>query len=368
MHIGIEAERGNSPTKTGVEHYVKQLIIHIAKIDSTSQYTLYLRTQPEAWFSELPANFKTKVMPFPKFWTQIRLSWEMLWHAPDVFMIPASALPVIHPKHSVVTIHDTAWEMFPEGFTWFMRNYLHYSTWWAVKRAQAIMVNSTATKEDLIKYYKVDRRKVHLALFGYDAADYSAVPMSEGLKSKLPEKYVVYLATLQPRKNVPGLIRAFKLMKQQHPEIPHKLVIAGWKGWKYEPIMRAIEENKDIVTYVGRVSDDDRKQLLLNADVLALSSFYEGFGMQLLEAYQAGIPVVTSNVSCLPEVAGPGALYFDPYKDEEIKDALVRILTDEPLRQQLAARGKEHLKNFSWDKCAKETWEVLTKLRDEKNN
>jgi hypothetical protein len=106
MTIGIEAERANNPQKTGVEHYAKQLILHLAQIDAQNHYRLYLRSQPESWLLELPKNFSVKVMPFPIFWTQLRISWEMLVHPVDVLLIPASALPLIHPKKSVVTIHD----------------------------------------------------------------------------------------------------------------------------------------------------------------------------------------------------------------------------------------------------------------------
>src|ERR1051326_6422500 len=114
MTIGIKAERSNAQTKTGVEHYAKQLILHLSLIDSENQYTLYLRTQPQEWLLQLPPNFKLKVIPFPKFWTQLRLSWEMLIHPVDLLFIPASALPLIHPRRSVVTIHDTAWVNYPQ--------------------------------------------------------------------------------------------------------------------------------------------------------------------------------------------------------------------------------------------------------------
>ena len=122
--------------KTGVEHYAKQLILHLAKIDKENQYVLYLRTSPEDWFLRLPENFKIKVMPFPIFWTQIRISLEMLLHPVDVLIIPASALPVIHPKKSVVTIHDLPGDIYPADFTWFNRNFLEWSTKFAVKEGK----------------------------------------------------------------------------------------------------------------------------------------------------------------------------------------------------------------------------------------
>src|SRR6185503_5545744 len=132
MTIGIEAERANHAQKTGVEHYAKQLILHISKIDHENQYVLYLRTKPQDWFFDLPKNFKIKVMPFPIFWTQIRISLEMLFHPPDVLFIPASSMPIIHPKKTVVTVHDLAFMYYPEMFTTFMR-YFHRFEDWLVK-------------------------------------------------------------------------------------------------------------------------------------------------------------------------------------------------------------------------------------------
>src|SRR6185369_17804748 len=119
MKIGIEAERANLPNPTGVERYAAELIRGLAKLDPNNEYVLYFRSQPEAWFLNLPKNFSYKVMPFPKFWTQIRISWEMITHPVDVLLIPASALPLIHPKKSVVTVHDIAFEIFDGIYTGF---------------------------------------------------------------------------------------------------------------------------------------------------------------------------------------------------------------------------------------------------------
>jgi hypothetical protein len=150
MNIAIEAERANNPIKTGVEHYAAQVIKNLSQIDSENTYILYLRTEPEEWIKNLPKNFKVKVMPFPIFWTQLRISWEVLWNKPDMLFIPASALPLIHPKKSIVTIHDIAWEFFPESFTLGNRIFLKFSTLFAVKFAKKIISVSKATKSDLL--------------------------------------------------------------------------------------------------------------------------------------------------------------------------------------------------------------------------
>lgn len=242
MTIGIEAERANNPHKTGVEHYAKQLILHLAQIDSQNTYILYLRTPPEAWFLQLPKNFTVKVMPFPLFWTQLRLSWEMLMSPVDVLFIPASALPLIHPKKSVVTIHDIAWKFYPETFTPFMRWFLEWSTKFAVTKASRIIAVSHATKQDLIGQYNIAKERVVVVHHGYEEASklisgYANKPISEEVNKQVSgyadkqisnsdnhlikksqnqifkqsvSPYILFLSTLQPRKNLGRLIDALR--------------------------------------------------------------------------------------------------------------------------------------------------------------
>lgn len=372
MKIGIEAERANTLQKTGVEHYAKQLILHLAKLDSKNEYTLYLRSQPEAWFLNLPKNFKVKVMPFPIFWTQIRISMEMLLNPVDVLMIPASALPIIHPKKSVVTIHDMGWRYFPQSFTWFMRNFLEWSTGFAVRRASDIIAVSESTKRDLVKFYGVDEKKITVVHHGYEdeilnfkparlarSGGYQISNKSQTTNSKIQKPYILFLSTIQPRKNLEGLIEAFRELKQQNPEITHKLVVVGKPGWKFERILKKIEENKDIVIYLNHVSEEEKYAILAGASLLALPSFYEGFGMQILEGFAAGVPVVTSKVSSMPEVAGEAAVYFDPHDKADIKNAIKMVLLDKSLADRMVEKGRERLSLFSWQKCAELTWSVL---------
>lgn len=357
MVIGIEAERANNPAKTGVEYYAKQLILHLAEIDRKNQYILYLRTQPEDWFLKLPQNFSIKVMPFPLFWTQLRLSWELFFHPVDALFIPASALPLIHPKNSVVTIHDLAWKFYPETFTGFMRNFLEWSTGFAARRAKKNIAVSQSTKNDLIKFYAIAASKVVVVHHGYEQVEESNTTSDEALESVLPSKFIMFLSTLQPRKNLDGLIDAFVELKKEYPELPHKLVVVGRPGWKFESILQKMENNKDVVVWLRK---GDRFKALRRADALVLPSFYEGFGMTILEAFACGVPVATSNVSSMPEVAGEAAVYFDPKNIGDIKNALKAILFDKSLSDRLKEKGTERLKQFSWTKCANETLRVLT--------
>lgn len=359
MHIGIEAERANQIQKTGVEHYAQQLILHLAQLNTEDIYTLYLRTEPQQWIRDLPKNFQYKVMPFPKFWTQIRLSWEMLWHPPDLLFIPASAMPFVHPKRCVTTIHDTAWVNYPEAFTPSMRRYLHWSTKFAVKTASKVIAVSGSTKQDLVKYYSVPVEKVITVPHGYEIPTAIDSVLSDEVASRLPDKYILFLSTIQPRKNVSGLIEAFAELKKEHPEISHKLVIVGKPGWNFEPIMKTIEQNQDTVVYLNHISDNDRWPVYRKASLFVHPSFYEGFGMWLLEAFACSVPAAVSNISSMPEVGGDAALYFDPHKKDEIKSVILKVLSNPNLAEELVQKGRDRLKLFSWQKCAEATMEVF---------
>ncbi|MFI5205358.1 MAG: glycosyltransferase family 4 protein, partial [Candidatus Paceibacterales bacterium] len=219
-----------------------------------------------------------------------------------------------------------------------------------------------STKNDLIKFYKVDENKIMVAHLGYDVGASFSRPLldSGGQARPLQQPYILFLSTLQPRKNLEGLIEAFKQLKTENPELPHKLVVVGRPGWKFEDIVKKIDENKDIVVYLNHVSDEDRFVILGKADLLVLPSFYEGFGMTILEAFSAGVPVATSNVSSMSEVAGEAAVYFDPRNIAEIKNAIKSVLLDKSLSENLKTKGLARLKDFSWQKCAAETLKILT--------
>lgn len=358
MVIGIEAERANHRVKTGVEHYAKQLILHLAQIDSVNRYILYLQTQPEDWFLSLPSNFEVKVMPFPIFWTQLRLSWEMLWYPVDVLFVPASTLPLIHPR-SVYTEHDVAWIYYPEIFTVYMLWFHRVFSWLARTFSTKIIAISENTKRDLMAHYRVPQEKIAVVQHGYHKTGRDFSKLSAGVAARLPAKYILFLSTIQPRKNLIGLIDAFRELKDERPDLPHQLVVAGKLGWKHELSLKKMTDNQDIVVYLGHVRDEDRWPIFNRAELFIHPSFYEGFGMWILEAFECGVPVAVSGNSSLPEVGGSAALYFDPKNKAEIKEVILRVLTDQALAADMVRRGYERLKDFSWEKCARQTLAVL---------
>ncbi len=357
MVIGIEAERANSTQKTGVEHYAKQLILHLSTIDLQNQYILYLRTKPEAWLLNLPKNFRLKVMPFPIFWTQVRLSVEMLFSPVDLLFIPASSMPIIHPKKTVVTVHDLAFMHFPETYTLFARTFHKFEDWLVAKFAWKIIAVSESTKQDFLKFWNVPPERIIVVHHGFDQPPLQMNALSQ---LELPDQYVLFLSTLQPRKNLSTLIQAMKELVLEYPELAHyKLVVVGKPGWKFESILKQIENNKNFVIYLNHVSDDERYMVMKKARLFVFPSLYEGFGIPILEAFASGVPVATSNISSMPEVAGEAAVYFNPVRVSEIKSAISKILFDKSLSDRLISQGTARLSLFGWDKCAKETLSVF---------
>ncbi|MGE5392300.1 MAG: glycosyltransferase family 4 protein [Candidatus Saccharibacteria bacterium] len=368
MKIGIEAERANLPNPTGVERYAAELIRHLAETDRTNEYVLYFRTKPQAWFHALPPNFRLRLIPFPKFWTQIRLSWEMLVHPVDVLMILASALPFYHPRNSVVTVHDVAFEMFPEAFTGFMRRYLVFFTRFAVKRARRIVAVSESTKRDLMRLYGCPKDKIEVIHLGRDEkfspvpyADAQAVLDKHGLIYK---KYILFVGTLQPRKNIARLVEAFIKLRKEN-RIEEKLVIIGGRGWLWKPILEKIQAAglKDAIQVLGYVEDGELPAIYSGASLLTLPALYEGFGLPPLEAMACGTPVVVSNVSSLPEVAGEAGVLVDPLNVNSIAGGLLRVLIDPELKKKMSAEGLKQAERFSWDRTAKKTLELLESLK-----
>jgi glycosyltransferase involved in cell wall biosynthesis len=356
MLIAIEAERANIDNATGVEHYAKQLILALAKIDLQNQYILYLRTNPKAWILNLPKNFRYKVMPFPFAWTQVRLSWEIFWQRPDALFIPASSLPLIHPANSIVTVHDLAWHKFPETFDFWRLTTLRFFNWYVSKFAKKIIAISQQTKKDLLEKYDISPQKIFVIHHGFGDEENEIVDEEEQKQvNALPQQFILYLGTLQPRKNPQGLIDAFLELKEQN-KIEHALVLAGGKGWLYNEIMKKIAKHPQII-YLGYVKD--RFALLRKASLLIQPAFYEGFGLQLLDAFAAAVPVVAANAPAMPEVAGEAAIYFDPYNKESMKNAILKVLENQALSKELVKKGTERLKQFSWDVCARETLKVI---------
>ena len=311
-------------------------------------------------------------------WTQIGLRLEMLFHPVDVLFVPAHTVPLIHPKNTVVTIHGLEYEFFPQAYSFWERLYMRWSIKKSCQWAKTIIAVSENTKKDLIKLYKVPEEKIEVIYEGYDADAKSQIPNPKSqINSKLQiqnsKPYLLFIGRLEERKNIVGIIKAFEILKEQY-KLPHKLVLAGKFGYGREKIEDSIEDSnfkKDIIL-PGYVSEEEKWQLFKNADVFLFPTFYEGFGIPILEAQSTGVPVVAGDNSSIPEIVDDrrdealprlyrSALLVNPMNAEQIADAAYKLISDKALRDDIIEKGHENVKRFSWEKCASEIAEILTK-------
>jgi len=350
MKIGI-AVNISLERRTGVEEYVYNLLTNFPMLEESKEHRILIYS---------PDNLK---WPFKKLWTQIRLSWEMFKNPPDVLFVPAHTFPLIHPR-LVITIQGLEFEKLPKMYPFFKRLFLRWMTKRNVKKADRIIVPSQNTKDDLIEFYHADTSKIFVIHHGVgNPLPAEAQSAKEGQAKTLNTPYLLYLGRGDQRKNIQGLIKAFKILKQDH-QIPHKLILAGPNiGYK-------IYKNlKDDVICTGYVDDNKKWSLLKNADVFIFPSFYEGFGIPVLEAQKVGTPVVAASTSSFSEILGDhrhggasSALLVNPYRPTEIAEAIHKIIRNQNFSDELIKRGYENVQRFSWLKCTKETLEIITNV------
>jgi len=384
MLIGIDASRAVAGQRTGTETYSLNLIRALVGLGTGHRFRLYTNGPAhEPGISEMPGS-SIHSIPFPRLWTHLRLSAEMLARPPDLLFVPAHVLPLIHPRRSVVTVHDLGYLRYPAAHRPADRRYLDWSTRWNAQQATLVLADSQATKDDLARAYGVDRGKIRVVYLGRDEAfgpvrdanELAAVREHYGIAGR----YLLYVGTLQPRKNLARVIEAFARLAGDPSagslaRVAHRpgragqaaaladvqLVLAGKRGWLYDDLFAQVTRLglAGRVRFPGYIPDADLPALLSASLAFVFPSLYEGFGIPVLEAGACGVPVITSNTSSLPEVAGDAALLVDPHDVDAIADAMVRLVTDADLRAELTRRGQENIKRFSWEKCARETLAVL---------
>lgn len=359
MLIAIDASRAVKAQPTGTELYSARLIEYLAKIDEDNTYYLYSPTPPTAGFPKLPANFQWKVIPFRRLWTHLRLSWALLIDRPDILVVPSHVIPLYAPKKVVTTVHDIAYEVFPGAYSSFARWYLRVGTKRAVARATKIITPSQATKDDLVRLYGADMKKIAVTYLGFDPIVKVTIPAT--IKKLQP--FFFMLGRLETKKNTSLAIQAFAKLKTDDPTIREKLVLGGKPGHGYEDVQKALSElpaeiASDVIE-LGYVSDEEAAAYRAAATGFVYPSLYEGFGIVLLEAMAAGTPIIAADSSSIPEVVGDAAILIDPQSVDELAHAMKVLATNDLSGRQIAERGKERIKQFSWGKMAEETLAVI---------
>ncbi len=362
MLIGVDASRATSAQRTGIENYSYHLIRELLSLSSPHQFRLYFNRPPAPGL--FPPGAEERIIPFPRLWTHLRLSWEMGARAPDLLFVPSHVLPLVHPRRSVVTVHDLGYHYYPQAHTAFQNLYLRWSTRHNARAAVIVVADSEATRRDLIDVYGFRPDKIVVV---YPGRDEAFVPVRDSrlldatrARYGLSGSYLLYVGTLHPRKNLVRLVQAFgQVLGRLDPSLC--LVLAGQKGWLYDEIAKEIErwDLSGRVVLPGYVPAQDLPALLSGALAFLFPSLYEGFGFPVLEAMACGTPVICSNTSSLPEVAGEAACLVNPLDTAELAQAIYAVCTGEEVRRAMAQRGLEQAQHFDWTRCAGEIMHVL---------
>ncbi len=355
MRIAIDASRTTVRRVTGTEQYAIQLIRAIIRQNNKHLITLYFRDTPSADLFPPSDQIQYKIIPFRRAWTHLRFA-AALWHdRPDVTFVPAHTLPFAFPGRSVVTVHDLGFKYFPEAHPLRQRLYLDWTTRYSAQRASIILADSHATAHDLTKFYGTSDKKIQVV---YPGVEKPAIGNLEAVRQKyhLPQRYFLFIGTLQPRKNIARLVQAYSLWKSAHPNDPTELVLAGGKGWLFDPNWI---EGVEGVHLTGYIDDADKGALYAGALALLFPSLYEGFGFPVIEAMHCGTPVIASNTSSLPELVGEAGLLVDPLNIEDIASMMGKLSNDESQRQIFRERGLTQATAFTWERAAQQTLNAI---------
>lgn len=358
MRIAIDARKLRD---YGIGTYVRNLLRHLSRIDTSTEYVLLCREQDCGIAAELGENFRAVPEPATPYSVreQVALPVDLRREGAELFHAPHYVLPPLTPCKSIVTIHDCIHLRFPQ----YLPNKLAYgyargSLWVAAHRSNRVLTVSEASKRDILRYFHIPDKKVDVI---YNAIDerFHQRPCEEDIthvreRYQLNDPFILYAGNIKPHKNLERLIEAFHMLRRG--ELEHvKLLIIGDEISKYATLRRAVHKYKlhKHVRFLGFVPDQTLAILYRLADVFVFPSLYEGFGLPPLEAMASGTPVVTSNVSSLPEVVGDAALLIDPYDSAAIAHAIRRVLTEPALRDDLRTRGLARVHEFSWERSVR---------------
>lgn len=374
MKVAIDGYEANVLQRLGSSQVAFELLRTLEKIDLQNNYTVLL---PSAPLDDLPPErdgWRYKILMPKKLWTKITLPWYLYTTKDkyDVIFSPTHYISMLSPIKRVVTIFDLAFLYFPEMFTnsdlWQLKSGTNFS----VKNADHIITISNSTKKDIIKSYRVDKDKITVSYPGFDSQIFRPLDEQKVIKQVLDKysiegDYIIYIGTIQPRKNISRLIEAVAEIDDLKLVVVGKTTGQGRNAWMFEDILKKPQQLgiEDRVIFTGFAPTEDLPYLINGAQAYLLVSLYEGFGIPLLEAMACGVPVIASNVSSMPEVVNGAGLLVDPHSVDQIEQAIRTIITDKKLRQKKIRLGLKQSEKFSWNKMAKTVLNVLERYKSQ---
>jgi glycosyltransferase involved in cell wall biosynthesis len=380
MRIGIDGYIFGSKLKAGIFKSTVEILKGLSVLDSENKYTLYIRNATEIKLPSTNKNIDIKYVLCPSFsmlnhdpfllglWLPICMPIELSLNKVDVYFSSHAILPFRCPCKTVITVPDVAYLFDKRYFSSGARQANNIMTSWAIHHADKIIAISESTKRDLIQYCSINPSKISVVYRSYDSnryrqlsdiSDINTIKKTYGL-----QEYILYVGTLEPRKNIIRLIKAYNVLKHSM-HINYKLVICGAKGWMYNNIFKLVYELGfvDDVIFTGYISDDEIPILMNGACLLIYPSLYEGFGRPPLEAMACGTPVIVSNISSMPEVVGDAGALVDPTDVDDIANTILAILTNDKIRKEMAEKGLERAKLFSTEKMIQNTINIFNELK-----
>lgn len=364
MIIGIDGNEANTTKRVGINEYAFQLLTCLEKLPEAKQheFIIYLKDEPLSTLPKERAGWRYKVLKGGGLWILKTLMPHLLLskNKPDIFFSPSHYAPPILTIPSVVSITDLGYLSKIEQFRKY--DYLQLKYWGALSmlRAKKIIAISESTKADIAKHYPKLKDKVEVTHLAYSKDIFKKNISPQEIsrvkkKFQITKPYILFLSTLKPSKNIEGLIEAFSLLENKNDL---QLVIAGKKGWLYESIYNKVQflGLEDQVIFTDFVDENDKPGLVAGAQVFAAPSFWEGFGIHVLEAMAVGTPVVVSQEGSLSEVVGQAGVYVDPKNPASIALGLAKALKE---RNELIKKGLAQSKKFDWEKTAKLTFKIL---------
>ncbi|MFZ4659834.1 MAG: glycosyltransferase family 4 protein [Caldilineaceae bacterium] len=366
MRIGIDA-RLTYHQPAGISRYTWYLLRALAQLNQHDDFVVFQhRKHREPLIDQKNFHRSTLYAPVHHRIEQFLLPVELFWQSLDLIHSTDFIAPLYSPVPAVVTVHDLAFFHWPNFLTKDSAAYYGQIDR-AVRHARHVIVPSESTKHDLIGILGTPEKKISVI---YEAANPSFAPMAieparraMSAKFKIPSKYILFVSTIEPRKNVDGLLHAYHYLREKYNPGEVALVLAGSHGWLYEETLALVKKLKlqEHTFFLGRVSDEDLHQLYVGARCHVHPAHYEGFGLPPLEAMACGTPTIVSNTSSLPEVVGDASLLVNPADQEEIAVAMHRLLTDDALHAELCEKGLKRAKCFSWETAARSTLDVYRK-------
>lgn len=376
MRIGIDCRtilNPHSGERAGVGHYVEGLVTALIERFPDEEFVLYFDYRIGDIAGFVRPNVQVKHFPFSQYgkylsfgYSHMLITAYLLKEGLDVLHVPAGSIPLTYPKKVVYTVHDLAIFKHPE---WFPSSFISRSVLvpQTLRKADNLIAVSNSTAKDLRQLFNIKHQKISVIHHGFDV---QKIPLKRRVtetieKYKLPKRYVLFVGTIEPRKNVEGLMRAFVALQEKNPALADVvLVIAGQEGYHSEHVMQTLMalKAKRSIRYIGYVTHNEKVELLRHASAFVFPSFYEGFGLPILEAMALGVPVIASKTTSMPEIAERAALYIDPTSTTDITRGLREVLTKPDVAKRLHEAGPKQAAKFSWERCADQTMAVYRKV------